>query len=315
VGNITVGFLASLPTADRRRLLDRAREVTDASERWLRDYPVVRRGSVTAACGLIATVGMPMLAVPELSLLTRWWLWIFGVDDVFDDLAVPDEVVQAWGARFHHPGHHAPDLLLSAFDANRRDLARYPLFDCLGGAWDDGMAAIVRGMLVERRWHRALAAEDLPSYEAYLDNGMTTIAVRPYTITACVVGGERAAARAFDVLDPMILAAARCFRLANDLRSDARERDEGKLNAVSLLQRTCAADGIAEDQALNAARTRLRETCAADLAYLDQAHRSAPREVGTLARFLWAHTAFVWDMYQFYDYDTMSTLLRERAIT
>jgi hypothetical protein len=258
---------------------------------------------------------MPLLAVPELSLLTRWWLWIFGVDDVFDDPAIPDELVETWGARFLQPGRRAPDLLLAAFDANRRDLARYPLFDTLDGAWDDGMAEIVRGMLVERRWHQALATEDLPSYEAYLDNGMTTIAMRPYTVTACVVGGERAAARAFDMVDPMILAAARCFRLANDLRSDARERNEGKLNAVSLLQRTCVAHGITEDQALDVARTRLRETCVADLAYLDQAHRSAPHEIGTLARFLWAHTAFVWDMYQLYDYDTMSTLLRERAIT
>ncbi|HEU4427090.1 MAG TPA: DeoR family transcriptional regulator [Pilimelia sp.] len=303
---------AALPVTRHRRVLGVAREVTCASEAWLRDHPIVKRPSVTAACGLVSAVAMPSLAVPELDLLTRWWLWIFGVDDVLDDMDVPDEPVTAWVRRFLRDlptGPDEGDPLRAAFGSVHHDLRGYPLYALLGEGWRTGMTDIVRGMLLERRWS-GMAAADQPSYETYLDNATTTISVRPYTLTAAILAGEPAAVGGLPALDPMIRAAARCFRLANDLRSDARERAEGKLNAVSLLQRAYVADGLGEAAAGQAARERLCETCAADLAYLDSARRTVPQGLATLARFLWAHTSFVWDMYQIGDYDTLSALLR-----
>lgn len=323
-GEVDVGDLAAdlavaagtirrdLPVTQRRRLLDVAREVTCSSEAWLREYPIVRRPSVTAACGLVSVVAMPSLAVPELDLLTRWWLWIFGVDDVLDDPDLPDEPVTAWVRWFLRDpptGPDEPDPLRAAFGSIHHDLRRYPLYPLLGEGWRTGMTEIVRGMLLERRWSGMAPAEQ-PSYEAYLDNATTTISVRPYTLTAAILADEPAAVGGLPALDPMIRAAARCFRLANDLRSDARERAEGKLNAVSLLRRAYAADGLGEAAAARATRERLRETCAADLAYLDSARRTVPKGLATLARFLWAHTSFVWDMYQTGDYDTLSAQLR-----
>ena len=71
-------MLCAVLPANRRPLLDVAGEVSRSSEAWLREYPIVKRPSVTAACGLIAAVAMPCLAMPELDLLTRWGLWIFG---------------------------------------------------------------------------------------------------------------------------------------------------------------------------------------------------------------------------------------------
>jgi terpene synthase-like protein len=174
------------------------------------------------------------------------------------------------------------------------------------------MAEIVQGMLTERRWS---ISSSPPSFQAYLANGMTTIAVRPYTLTGCVLTGERDAVAAFETLDPMINAAARCFRLANDLRSDSRERQEGKLNALTLLLAGHPARSPVDADALRAARCRLRDICVADLEYLDQARRAAPAQIATLARFLWAHTAFVWDMYQISDYDTVSSFLRDGVIS
>jgi hypothetical protein len=88
--------LSSLTPVDRQSLLDRAALAAAVSERWLVDYPIVRRDSVTDACALAAAVAMPGLDIPEMAPLTRWWLWIFGVDDRFDDLAVPDGAVVAW---------------------------------------------------------------------------------------------------------------------------------------------------------------------------------------------------------------------------
>lgn len=293
----TSPFLAALPAAARRELLDRAARVTASSEAWLREFPIVKRPSVTAACGLISAVALPGAGLAELDVLTRWWLWIFGVDDVFDDPAVPDERVAAWADRFvadvpADPGDG--DRLRAALGSVHRDLARYPLHAPMADRWRAGMAGVVRGMQRERRW----SAGGPPTFEEYLDTAMTTIAVRPYTVTACVLAGEPAAVAAFDALDPLIDAAARCFRLANDLRSEARERHEGTVNAVTLLSGG------------SAARDRLRAICLADLDRLDAARHAAPPALATLTRFLWAHTAFVWDMYQVGDYDTISTLLR-----
>jgi hypothetical protein len=307
-------LLAFVPVAERGRLLDVARQVTACCDGWLAEYPIVRRPSVTAACALVSTVAMPNLAVAELGLLTRWWLWIFGVDDVFDDGAVPDERVDDWSSRFVCELFADDDPLLAAFGSIHDDLRRYPLYPPLAQRWRAGMAEIVRGMLRERRWSRARTPAEQPSYTTYLDNAITTIAVRPYTITAAILAGEPAAADRFDALDPVILTAARCFRLANDLRSAAREREEGTVNAVSLLQRGFAAEGFSDEAAEQAARRQLRETCAADLAYLDAARHTAPPALATLTRFLWAHTTFVWNMYQVSDYDTVSALLRQEVM-
>jgi hypothetical protein len=306
-------LLVTVPVAERRRLLDVARQVTACCDAWLVDFPIVRRPSVTAACALVSTVAMPGLTVARLGLLTRWWLWIFGVDDVFDDPAVPDERVEEWTGRFlRDPA--ADDPLLAAFGSIHDDLRRYPLYPPLSRRWRDGMAEIVRGMSRERRWSRARTPADQPSYATYLDNATTTIAVRPYTVTAAILADEPPAADLFAALDPVISTAARCFRLANDLRSAARERAEGTLNAVSLLHRDFAARGLGDAAAERAARHQLRETCVEDLAHLDAARHTAPPALATLTRFLWAHTTFVWNMYQVSDYDTVSALLRKEVM-
>jgi Terpene synthase family 2, C-terminal metal binding len=309
-----IGYLTALPAAERRQVLDAAGEVAAACEGWLRAYPIVRRPSVTAACSLVSTVALRGADLARLAVLTRWWLWIFGVDDVFDDPDADDAAVTSWTRRFiddFPTGRDDGDPLRAALGSIHGELSRFPLFAGLAARWQAGMVGVVQGMLLERGWNVAAS----PTFEEYLATGMTTIAVRPYTITACVLADEPAAAAAFDTLDPMIESTARCFRLANDLRSEARERQEGKLNAVTLLHQAYAGRGLGDEQAMAAARRRLRESCLADLAALETARRAAPPAVATLAQFLWAHAAFVWDMYQDHDYDTVSTLLRAGAIS
>ncbi len=313
-GSSVIKYLAMLPAAQRRRVLDLAREVTAQCENWLRAYPIVLRPSVTAACSLVSAVALPGAGPAELRLLTCWWLWIFGVDDLFDDPTADDSRIAFWTERFASDPPVDPaddDPLRAALGSIHNALLSYPLFACLASPWRTGMTEIVQGMLTERQW----SVSTPPTYQAYLANGMTTIAVRPYTLTGCILAGERGAAAAFETLDPMINAAARCFRLANDLRSDSRERQEGKLNALTLLLAEYSASGPQDSAALRTARRRLHESCVADLEYLDRARRAAPPQIATLARFLWAHTAFIWDMYQVSDYDTVSTLLREGVIS
>jgi Terpene synthase family 2, C-terminal metal binding len=312
-------YLATLSPGERRRILDVAHAVTESSEQWLQRYPIVRRRPVTAACSLVSTVGMPGLAVPELTLMTCWWLWIFGIDDRFDDLGTPEAELAEWSRHFtrivrQEPADSADDLLLAAFGALRRDLAPYPLYPMLAETWQKGTADVVDGMLAERRWAGAATTGEPPSYDEYLANGIKTIAVRPYTVTACIVAGEPAAAAGFARLDPAIQAAARCFRLANDLRSEAREREEGTLNAVALLQRAFRADGMSEAAAATAARARLRAACVGDLAKLKRLRAAAPSSTRSLTRFLCAHAAFVCDMYEFNDYDSLSELLGDGAL-
>ncbi len=291
-----------------------AGEVAAACEAWLRAYPIVRRPSVTAACSLVSAVALPGADLARLGTLTRWWLWIFGVDDVFDDPDADDAWVASWTSRFveDFPTRgDDDDLLRAALGSIHAELSRFALFADLAAQWRAGMVGVVQGMLVERGWSPAAS----PTFEEYLATGMTTIAVLPYAITACVLADEPGAAAAFDMLDPMIKAAARCFRLANDLRSAARERHEGKLNAVTVLRQAYAEQGLGDEQAMDAIRRRLRERCLADLADLDAARRAVPPAVATLAHFLWAHTAFIWDMYQDHDYDTFSVLLRAGAVS
>jgi hypothetical protein len=175
------------------------------------------------------------------------------------------------------------------------------------------MRDIVRGMLVERGWSSLPCAGDLPDYATYLRTAMRTISMWPYTVTTCVVADELPAVAAFGRLDPLIRTAARCFRLANDLRSDARERAEGKPNAVTLVQRDLMCRGMAAATAAEQARALVRTTCAEDLALLGRQRAAAPGALATLAGFLHAHTGFVCDLYDDGDYDTVSAALNASA--
>ena len=296
--------------------------VTALVEPWLQAYPIIQRRPVTAACSLLCVVGMPTLVVADLALLTRWWLWIFGLDDRFDDFAVPQPELAEWSGQFaarlcsDPPGAGAEsDLLLAAFATIGHDLRRYPLFAALQDAWDRAMLGVVQGMLMERHWSHAAAAGELPSYAAYLANGIQTISVRPYTLAVCTVASDPAPLGALPHLDPLIATAARCFRLANDLRSDERERQEGKLNAVSLLQQQFMTRGVSETQALDRARTQLRDTCVGDVAHLKLVQTTAPAPIRALARFLWATSAFIYDLYAVSDFDTLSELLATGVIS
>src|ERR1019366_4990218 len=69
----------------------RSRQGRDSGQPGLASgFPIVRWKSVTAACSLTDAVGMPTLGVTERTLLTRWWLWIFGIDDRFDDFRLAE---------------------------------------------------------------------------------------------------------------------------------------------------------------------------------------------------------------------------------
>jgi len=90
---------AVLP-GSRQHLLEVAGELNLVRRGLAARVPIVKRPSVTATCGLLAAVAMPGLAMPELELLTRWTLWLVAVDDLLDDLDLPDEPVADWVWRF-----------------------------------------------------------------------------------------------------------------------------------------------------------------------------------------------------------------------
>jgi terpene synthase-like protein len=297
--------------ARRQGFLDRATVVADDCEAWLTRYPIVRRASVTSACALVSTAAAPDLGTPELTLLTQWWLWIFGIDDRFDDPGYPLDTIDRWSAAFldalHRDRFDDPsEALLAAFGSVRAGLGRYPLYPTLHDAWRRAMADVVTGMRIERGW---LEAGSLPDYDTYLANGMVTIAMRPYTLVACALMDHVPALADLSALDPVIAAAARCFRLANDLRSDGRERAEGKVNAVILLEHALRQHGLGPDAARRRARAELTARCGADLAYLRRTRDTTTPSIRALARFLCAHTEFVWQMYQTGDYDTITAML------
>lgn len=77
-----------------------------------------------------------------------------------------------------------------------------------------------------------------------------------------------------------------------------REREEGKLDGVSLLQREFMTEEPGDSQVLERARVKIRDTCAANLIRLTEMRQRAGSVIRTTARFVWAHTVFVWDMYQ-----------------
>ena len=77
-------FLTSLGPADRARILDLAARAAERLERWAAHYPVIRAVRIRPLALSVAAAA-PFSSVEALVSTARLSLWVFTVDDLFDE--------------------------------------------------------------------------------------------------------------------------------------------------------------------------------------------------------------------------------------
>jgi len=310
-GGLRSRFLASLPPDEQVRIFDLSARTSQTLHRWATRYPLIRRVRVWPL-SLSVAAGAPFTSVEALISTARLSLWVFTLDDLFDEERVPQVELMRRAQRYRSLAHReipcpSGDSLATALCELRDDLAGYPLFSQLGKEWADALCGTIEGMTREYQWrsaYRTGGSATLPTYEEYVDIGRYSIGGPPHMWAALITTDDDSTPKHLEHLRAMEQIASTCIRLANDLQSYQKEVTEGKINALVILSRSLCEQGVPEQDAYAQAEARVRADIAAGLDRLSELRRQAVTNTGRPEAAIDNIARFVCDFYTEHDYHT-----------
>jgi hypothetical protein len=308
-------FLAALDDDQKLRIFDLTTRASRALHRWAARYPLIRRVRVWPV-SLSVSAATPFASAAALISIARMSLWVFTIDDLFDEEMVPVGELRRRSARYNdilagkHVDHQERDTLALALQDIYDDLERYPLFLALRDHWAEAVARTLEAMLREHEWRARYRATgdvaDLPSYETYLSYGLYSIGGPPHFSTTLIALDDASVLNRLQALKELEHTASICLRLANDLASYAKEIAEGKINALVIQQQQRVATGILPEPALSAAYDLVHQDLQLSLQRCDQLQHQATTGTGHPERAIADIARFVTDFYIHHDYHTFS---------
>jgi hypothetical protein len=180
------------------------------------------------AMAISASAVSPWRTPAEVIPCMRMYLWIFAFDDYVETFAPGDEArlddLMRQCANVVRGDRDDSHWLLTALSDWQRDLAARPLYPALSHLWIEKFDSMLDSMRWEWEAARSGRRDDagLHEYLAHADSIAAWVSVLPRWIT---YGGDNV----LDHLDTLVAALAEYVvanRLANDLASFARERDQ-----------------------------------------------------------------------------------------
>lgn len=261
----------------QKTILTGAKSLLPAITAWATRYPIVSAKRLMPAC-VAAAVTFPDGAATLQHLLAQFYLALWAMDDVVDGIVAGDygpaqttALLQLLIAITAHPGrgfrafpeHLAP---LAPLDDRApwaqavslqaefcTALQAWPGFTEHYTAFAARFAGMIRSWEVEIAWKARLqAASWLPSYAAYLENGRESI-IHAAILLAFLVMVPPAGSDASEIspaVEPVLVAASTGVRLANDVRSYARDLAEQKPTALQILMHERGLDESAAEKVL-----------------------------------------------------------------
>lgn len=215
----------------------------------------VDRGLAGRLAEVVAVIA-PDLPVHRLTLLARYCLWTFLVDDELDDLTADAAVLTELADRLttvartasagSMPPHVLETMLAELIESLRAAAAAPTLLtrfaDALCIAIDTGVQHTLHAK--EIRQGRAAA----PTVVEYLAVAGHHVNYRSFAYALLMLAGPDPAADLGTRTDMALIAASRAVRIANDLRSVDRDRAAGRLNIMLLPSSAAANVGALERQ-------------------------------------------------------------------
>jgi len=309
-------FLEALDEDEKLRIFDLTTRASRELHRWAALYPLIRRMRVWPL-SLSVAAAAPFAPVAALVTMARMNLWVFTIDDLFDEEIVPFPELQRRVAHYKEilsGGRVEPkrerDRLLGALQDIRDDLSTYALFPAFQPFWAEAVSGTMESMLREHEWRLLYRNGDgnyaLPSYDTYLNDALYSIGGPPHIWTALIAIGDASAQQHLDRLREMERTASICIRLANDLQSHQKEVAEGKVNSVIIRQREALAEGLDPDAALFFAREAVRDDIRRRLDRCIELKNTAETATGYPERAIADIARFACDFYVHHDYHTFA---------
>ena len=103
-GGLRSRFLASLDPAEQVRIFDLSARTSQKLHRWAARYPLIRRVRVWPL-SLSVAAGAPFTSVEALISTARLSLWVFTLDDLFDEERVPQSELMKRAERYRALAH------------------------------------------------------------------------------------------------------------------------------------------------------------------------------------------------------------------
>ncbi|MEX2430978.1 MAG: terpene synthase family protein [Dehalococcoidia bacterium] len=290
-----------------------AAAVTPKLDGWASACPEINRGRILPLVLSIAAAA-PFCSPAAIESTARMSLWVFALDDMFDDQRYMDgELIRrakhyqsiAIGTATADPS----DPMAAVLQEVRSDLASYPLFSQVEDRWATAACQTIQGMLVEQRWnaaYREQGAASLPTYDAYVENGLRSIGGPPHVWSALVTIGDPATPQSLSLLRRMERTACVCIRLANDLQSEDKEAREGKVNSLTILGHQYEKASVSQIDALARARGLVRDDIGDGLLRLGRLEKRPVTATGLPERAIGGIARFVCEFYARHDFHTFT---------
>ena len=304
-------FLETKPAAEREHIFERSTRVAQRLDQWAGRYPVIRRERVWPLA-LSVTAAAPFSTVAELFATAIVSLWVFTLDDLFDEGPLSLAELEERSVHYHTIAQGlsppmAGDPLACALSEVRTALMQHPLFEALEAEWVAALWGTMAGMLQEHRWRSRYQQEGpamLPTYAEYLACGRYSIGGPPHIWAALITTDDPTTPRHLAHLRSMEQIASTCIRLANDLQSHAKEMAEGKFNALVLLSQRFQSAGSPAEEAHNQALAHVREQIASGLQRLASLQAQRQTQTGHPEAAIADIARFVCEFYTRHDYHT-----------
>ncbi len=302
---------AALSAAERERIVALANDVATDLAEWSRRYPLIRPVRCLPLA-LSVAASAPFCSRSDIFSTARVSLWVFAVDDAFDEGGWSRRVLvrRANEYRAICRGGRATlgqDELAYALSEIVDDMARFPVFQPLSSTWAGAIEGTLDGMLREDNWRhdfRRFGRPALPTYREYMTAGRYSIGGPPHIWSSVITAGDLSVSRCFELIRSMERTASQCIRLANDLRSDEKEKLEGKVNGIRILTTAFQDVGLPAADAHDKALRRIASEIDRGLLRLERFVNHSATDTGRPEAAIANIARFVCDFYSKHDYHT-----------
>jgi hypothetical protein len=258
-------------------------------ERWTAAELPGYRDAPLSVIALTESMTHPWAGAEAMVLPGRMAVWVCAIDDHIEEdlteLDKLDEFIDRCNAVVRTGRRDDSNTLLASLSGWQQELAGRPGYSALAELWERKFAACLRAMRYD--WvvgmARASGTGAPSTVEEYLDNA-DSISIWQVHLPCWVNAGDAEPVDHLDVLVPALDDIAVVCRLANDLASYSRERDDPRENNV--LMYGVSPDWVRAEieNRLDAVRSRLAGLVAADHLPAIGLIRRAEWAVGLYAR-------------------------------
>lgn len=307
-------FLSELDSDEKVRVFDLTTRISRELNHWAARYPLIRRVRVWPVC-LSVVASARFVPINALHTMGRVGLWLFTIDDLFDEEIVPVVELQRRVVRYKEIVSGAPlkprgerDTLAYALHDIQEELKQYPLYDKLREKWAEAVSRTLDAMMRENEWRAAYKEQGqvakLPDYDTYLGYSLYSAGVPLHVSAALIAINDHSVLNHLSFLGDMEQSAALCVRLANDLQTYTKELGEGKMNTIVLAQREVQAQEDPPQDILGAAYSNVRLHLQRERARCEELRAQARTVSGQPEALIGDTVRFVCDFYAHHDYHT-----------